>query len=124
MRERRAVLQQSRKSKSSGQRNDATHAGPSNDKNLPEFRRLLLLMSDPCAQEVGKACTRKNPRQPKQDEENAENRAVGQDGGELIAANRCANGRKLKSDENEDQPVQDKGQGLPHRPHTDTNRRR
>src|ERR1700678_1046938 len=122
MRERRSVLQQGGKGKSGGQRNHASHARPPEDKKLPGFRRLLLLMSNPSTQEEGEVRTRKDPRQPQQDEENAEQRAIRQDRRQMVAVNRGANRRKLKSDEYEYQPVQNERQRLPHRPQADTNR--
>src|ERR1700761_2873205 len=122
MRERRAVLKQSRKGKSGGQGNHASHARPPKDKKLPSFGWALFLMQKLPTEEEGEVRTWKDPRQPQQDKENAENRAIHQDGREMVAVNRGADGRKLKSDEHEPQPIQNERQGLPHRPQADTNR--
>ena len=86
--------------------------------------RPLVLVAEPGADQPGDACSREDPHEAQQNQESAEDRAIHHQRGETVALDGAANRRKLKSDEDEDQPVQNKVQRFPDGPDLDANRGR
>src|SRR5262249_20322905 len=102
------IRQNRRKGQRSSERDDAAHAGPPDNKNLTASRWRLNHMPDARANEIRQLRTRKDPRKPQQNEQNAEDRAIQNNRRETVAADRCTNRWKLKTNEYEYKPIQNK----------------
>jgi hypothetical protein len=122
--ERAAIGKRNRKSEGGGEGDDSSHACPPEDEDLAESRRPLTLLEKPGPHQPGNECSWENPHNAQQNEENAEDRAVHHQRGETVSADGGANRRKLKSNENKDQPIQNKIQRFPDGPGLESNRGR
>src|SRR5579862_3640980 len=119
MRGGRPVGQHGRKSESSGERDDAAHAGPADDKDLARLRHLRALM-ETGANPLRQVRAGEDPGKAQEDEYGAEDESVANDRGEGEGVDGGADGGKLQADEDEDKSVEDEGEGFPDGPRSDT----
>src|SRR5262249_28285231 len=113
LREGRAVRQPVRQRNRGRERDDATHSGPADDKDLPRRRQPISLMKYTPAYEIRQARSGKNPDQAQQDEKRAEDRAIQQQFAQTMISGSLQDVGKLQSKKHEHQSVEDESQRIP-----------
>src|SRR6202000_1677036 len=113
LRERAAVGQGFGQGQRSGQGDDSAHSGPTDDEDAFDGGHRFVLMEDFSPDQIGDKCAREQPSDAKKYHEGAEESAVEDERFQRIVVNAGENERQLEADEDENESVDRKCEGIP-----------